>query len=395
MRLWKIVLGVLLVGFALYIIVGEQLAGASADAVVNARLTTLRASISGRVAIPLRSPGARVRRGDALGTLKDPLVDTTRLADLRHEQAKVLAESGRLQASLAAVQASIDRLQARSSSYKIERLRQLEAQVAASKSLAQAARSELELARKALERSTRLRNIEARANLEQAQSRVEVAERALENALAQTAISQVSLDAARDGTLLGDGSNDAQSSEQRIVDLLLRKGEIEAQLAAQSEMAKALETRINAERLLVNRHTAAPITANVNGFVWTLEVADGEIVQRGQELVRLLDCDSTIVTLSVSESVYNSLAAGAPATFRMTGTSQVFEGTVIRLAGTGAEKVYRNLAVAPGERHMQRYDVALSVPALATHPELRCQVGRTGRVFFSRGPLDRIRQLWR
>jgi multidrug resistance efflux pump len=177
--------------------------------------------------------------------------------------------------------------------------------------------------------------------------------------------------------------------------LLLRKREIEAELSAHGEIAKSMEARITVERLLVNRQMAAPITANVNGFVWTLEVADGEIVQRGQELVRLVDCDSMLVTLSVSESVYNSLSAGARATFRMTGTSRVFEGTIIRLAGAGAEDVYSNLAIAPSERHLQRYDVALSVPALATDPELRCLVGRTGRVFFDRSPLNEILELWR
>ena len=79
----------------------------------------------------------------------------------------------------------------------------------------------------------------------------------------------------------------------------------------------------------------------------------------------------------------------------MTGTSRVFEGTIIRLAGAGAEDVYSNLAIAPSERHLQRYDVALSVPALATDPELRCLVGRTGRVFFDRSPLNEILELWR
>jgi multidrug efflux pump subunit AcrA (membrane-fusion protein) len=395
MRLWKIVIGILLVGFALYVIVGEQLAGASADAVVNVRLTTLRAPIAGRVGMPLRSVGIRVRQGDALGMLKDPLVDTKRLADLRNEQARTVAESRRLKTALAAVQEAIGRLRARSSSYKAERVRQLEAQVSASQALSHAARSELELSRKVLERSKRLRGIESTATLEQAQSRAEVAQRALESAIAATAVNQVSLNAARKGTFLGDGSNDAPYSEQRIEDLLLRKREIEAELSAHGEIAKSMEARITVERLLVNRQMAAPITANVNGFVWTLEVADGEIVQRGQELVRLVDCDSMLVTLSVSESVYNSLSAGARATFRMTGTSRVFEGTIIRLAGAGAEDVYSNLAIAPSERHLQRYDVALSVPALATDPELRCLVGRTGRVFFDRSPLNEILELWR
>ena len=64
-----------------------------------------------------------------------------------------------------------------------------------------------------------------------------------------------------------------------------------------------------------------------------------------------------------------------------------------RLAGSGAETVYRNLAVAPSQRHLQRYDVAVDVPGLAEDAGLACAIGRTGRVFFAARPLDWLRGL--
>jgi multidrug resistance efflux pump len=396
MRLLKTAIGILLIGFAGFIIIGEQLSGASADAVVNARLTTVRAPIAGRVSIPAKALGARVQRGDPLGNLSDPLVDRTRLADLINEQSKAAAEIRRLHTALEAVDQSIAKLSDRSKAYQKERIRQLEAQVSASKALTEASRAQLALYRKMFERSSQLssRGIEAQANLEQAQSRVQVAQRELENAQAQMTVNLVGLDAARRGTFLGDGYNDAPYSEQRIGDLLLRKDEIEADLAAQSEISSALEARISAERVLVNRLSSAPLIANVNGIFWTMEIADGEVVQRGQDLLQLVDCDTSVVTLSVSESVYNALTVGASAEFRMTGGSRVFNGTVTRLAGAGAEEIYRNLAIAPSEKHLERYDVALSVPALTADSNLRCQIGRTGRAFFDRGPLDWLLHIW-
>lgn len=396
MRLWKTVLGILLVGFALYTLVGEQIAGASADAVVNARLTTVRAPIAGRAKLQLKTLGARIRKGDPLGSLADSLVDTSNLFDLRNEQTKAETEAQRLRVTLAAIDSSIARLQARSEAYQSGRIRESEAQLTAARATAHASRSELELYKKMLDRSTRLsaQGIEARANFEQAQARVEVARRALESAQAQTAVREVTLDAARRGTFIGDGNNDVPYSDQRLGDLLLRKQEIMAELDAQTRSASALEARIGAERRLINRLSSASLTSNVDGIYWTVEIADGEVVQRGQDLLRLVDCSSTIVTLSVSESVYNSLAAGAVARFRMTGSSKVFEGTVIRLAGAGAADIYRNLAIAPSARHLERYDVALLVPALAADDELGCQVGRTGRVFFDGGPLSWLQRLW-
>lgn len=67
---------------------------------------------------------------------------------------------------------------------------------------------------------------------------------------------------------------------------------------------------------------------------------------------------------------------------------------MLRLAGAGAATVYRNLAVAPSSKHLERYDVTLLVSGLKDDPELACAVGRTGRVFFERRPLDWLRRLF-
>jgi hypothetical protein len=71
----------------------------------------------------------------------------------------------------------------------------------------------------------------------------------------------------------------------------------------------------------------------------------------------------------------------------------LYDGTITRIAGAGAETIYRNLAVAPSIRHLERYDIALLVPELRENTELRCTVGQTGRVFFDTRPLDRMRSL--
>ncbi|NNC27642.1 curli assembly protein CsgC, partial [Salinisphaera sp. USBA-960] len=108
----------------------------------------------------------------------------------------------------------------------------------------------------------------------------------------------------------------------------------------------------------------------------------------------LVNCTSTIITLSVAESVYNRLKIGDLAKFRVSNDQKVLEGTITRLAGSGAETIYRNLAVAPSERHLQRFDVTLVVPAIREDPALACAIGRTGRVFFEARPLDFLRTLW-
>ena len=127
------------------------------------------------------------------------------------------------------------------------------------------------------------------------------------------------------------------------------------------------------------------LTSPVEGRVWEVALGAGEYARKGQDILRLLDCSTMVVTASVGEKDYNNLRVGDPARFRLAGTRTSYDAVVLRLAGSGAATVYNNMAISPGPVHLQRYDVALSVPGLLNDPEANCAVGRTGRLSFSTG----------
>jgi biotin carboxyl carrier protein len=396
MRLTRLIIGALLVIIALFLIAGEQLAGASADAVINARLTTIRAPIAGQLSIERRALGTRVAEGEVLGAVGDPIADNVRLHDLLQERDLVTAEVARLKETVQAIESTVALLHDRSTAYRRDRIRQLEAELSSSRSQAAVAAARVDEAKAAYSRSRQLneRGLETSATYERNHAAQKVAALELEDAQQRAASSEVSLEAARRGTFLGDGYNDAPYSEQQISELSLRLTELKANLKAEESKAQSLGQRIASERLRVNRLSSAQLASNVHGSVWEVLAGNGETVQRGQDIMRLVDCRSTIVTLSVSERVYNRLAQGDRAMFKVSGDGRSFEGSVTRLAGSGAETIYRNLAIAPSQRHLQRYDVTLLVPALREDRGLSCAIGRTGRVFFQARPFDFIRSLW-
>jgi multidrug resistance efflux pump len=396
MRSVKIVAGLVILFLALFIIVREQTAGVSADAFVNARLTTTRAPISGTFDAISRPLGARVNVGDDLGTIADPLVDNVRLSDLQQQRLATKAELDRLTKTAEGLTASIEELGTRAQSYRGERIQQLQAQIDGAEASANAAEARLRYARLSLERSNRLSDQGVRTGeaLEQSRSLAEVAELDLATAQETVRVARINLVAAERGIFLGDGYNDAPYSEQRVSELEVAKDQLQASAAAQATVLGALDLRIRAEQVRVNRLNSASLQANVSGLIWDYLAISGETVQRGQDLLRLVDCQSTIVTLSVTERVYNQITLGSTAQFRMNGSNRLLPGLVTRVAGSGASTVYQNLAIAPSERHLERFDVTLDVPALRQEPELRCLIGRTGRVFFEERPLDWLRRMW-
>lgn len=396
MRSIKIVAGLVLIFIALFVIIKEQTAGVSADAFVNARLTTTRAPIAGTFELVSRPLGARIDRGDTIGTIVDPLVDNVRLADLNQQRLATKAELDRLNATAEGLTSSIEALQTRAENYQRERIEQLKSQIDGAQASAKAAEARLRYARLSLDRSNRLSDQGVRTGeaLEQSRSLAEVAELDLANAQETVRSARINLAAAERGIFLGDGYNDAPYSEQRISELEVQRDQLQSSAAAQASVLEALDARIRAEQLRVNRLSSVSLQANVSGLIWDYLAVSGEAVQRGQDLVTLVDCQSTIVTLSVTERVYNGITLGSSAQFRMNGSDQLLSGVVTRVAGSGASTVYENLAIAPSERHLERFDVTLDVPALRQESELFCLIGRTGRVFFEDRPLDWLRRVW-
>lgn len=383
---WRVVIGVVIAGLAIWVIVGEQLAGASADATINARLVTLRAPVAGDLSMPERGLGTRVERNELIAMVNDRLVDALRLDDLVMERALAEAAVARLREMTAETRAMIERLEERRARYEAERIAELETRLAE-------ARERLAI----LEAGGMPEGLAADVaqGLAEGEGRLPLEPRLpalwLSYARERVLTLEIALRAAREGVFLGDGYNDAPHAEQRRL-------ELEAELAAQTAQLREAEARLeaivareNAERRRVLRLGGAELLSPVTGRFWEALAADGENVQRGDPVARLLDCGSTMVTLSVTENVFNRLKPGDPAVFRPRGSSRIFEGSVERLAGVGAETIYRNLAIAPSARHLERHDVTLSLPGLRNDPEFGCAVGRTGRVFFDARPLDWLR----
>ena len=93
----------------------------------------------------------------------------------------------------------------------------------------------------------------------------------------------------------------------------------------------------------------------------------------------MLDCNAAVVTAAVSESVYNRLRVGQPASFRLRDGSKTLDGRIVHLTGVAAAPA--NFAIAPSALTRESYRVTVKVPDLAK--SATCDLGRTGRVLFS------------
>ena len=159
--------------------------------------------------------------------------------------------------------------------------------------------------------------------------------------------------------------------------------EVRARLEGNKSELAELQSRIDAEARRNDELSSAVIRSTVNGRVWEILTAPGEHVNAGQDLVRLLDCGSAMVTASVSETAYQKLRIGQSATFRPRDGGKELHGRIVGLNGLAA--VSSNSAIQQSVLSREPYHVTLNFPGLTEGAD--CQVGRSGLVQFDTSSL--------
>lgn len=376
-----------LLGIAVVVVFGWEplmtaLQARSAEAVVNARLVTLRSPIEGRIqTVPSGDQIAAAPGGPAREVrIVDHRANRARLDEAERQLAQLRDDRDLLTRRLAAAEAAHRKFADQAATFVSARARQLEARakiLATEISAAEARVSEADATMDIAKNLDRLGGIAKTDVLRQQRDRA-VAREGLQAARARLEETTVELEALRSGVSVGDSYNDRPGSAQKADDMSLRVDDLRAELSgneasiARAELALADETR--RYEMISDVHIPVPEGARI----WELLTAQGEEVRPGQDLVRILDCNAVTVTANVTESVYNRLRIGAPATFRPSDTRLDLTGRVVGLSGMADAS--SNFAIVPTALTKQPFRVTVDVPQLAARAE--CPIGRTGRVTF-------------
>lgn len=381
-KLIKVSIGVVIVAAVGYLPVRALLQTTSTEAIVNARLVTLRAPIEGEVGAGLSSlvVGTQLDPGAPLLKIANRRADRGRLDDLRRLIGQLEGERAALATRNDDLRGLHAELVGQTQAFKEARQRQLDARIAELRSEVAGAGANRAETERALARATSLHESGTITNaaFEKVKRDVTVtteAEAALRHRLTGVEVERAAL--AR-GVFVGDSYNDQPRSSQRADEIAQRLSEVTADIRERDVRLAALRTELAEETRRYEALATTELTAPVRGSVWEVLTAPGETVVRGQELVRLLDCSGLVVTATVGETAYNRLKIGAPARFRLRGESTDHKGRIIGL--TGVATAPANLAIQPAALAKEPYRVTVALPDMARAGP--CDVGRTGRVTF-------------
>jgi multidrug resistance efflux pump len=367
----------------------------SVDAVVNARLVSLRAPIDGRIEDADSAPtiGAAASKGRPMLRIVNSRADRSRLDDLQRTVDQAEAERPVIVKRLSRLKEIHEQISQQARAFQAGRVRQLEERMMDLQAQTSATAASESEATSTLERTRKLAvsGYQTPVAVERAERDAKVAvetQRSLNHRLFGA---KVELEAARRGEYVGDSYNDRPSSVQHAEDLSIRVAETESELSALDQRLAGLRVTLKAEAARYADVSSVVLSSPTEAMVWEVLVSPGEEVRKGQDLLRLLDCSAAIVSVTVRESVFNQLHLGDSAQFRFSGQFGRYTGRIVRMSGIAAPP--DNLAIQATAPSSGGYRIAVSVPELAS---TQCGVGRSGTVVFNpsaaKGTLTSIRE---
>jgi multidrug resistance efflux pump len=355
----------------------------SVEAVVNARLVSLRAPIEGKVEgtdLPA-TIGTEAPKGRPMLRISNSRTDRARLDDLQRTVEQSEAERPIIARRLVRLKEVQDQVLQQARAFQTGRIRELEARIADLKAQASASEASESEATSTFERTKSLAasGYQTAVALERAERDAKIASQNQKSLSHRLFAVAVELEAARRGEYVGDSYNDRPSSLQHADDISIRIAETESELGAHDQRLAKLRSALDAEATRYSELSRAVLSSPADAMVWEVLVSPGEEVSKGQDLMRLLDCSGAVVSVTVRESVFNQLQIGDKAQFRFSGQSKKrYDGTIVRMSGSAAPP--DNLAIQTTGSTSGGYRVAVSVPELAA---ARCGVGRGGTVVFN------------
>jgi multidrug resistance efflux pump len=362
----------------------------SVEAVVNARVITLRAPIDGEVHAGLKPLdfGTSIARGDVLLRIVNRRADRSRVDDLIRQIEQMKDERPGIMARLTNAGMLLKDLTEQTRLFVEARILQLEVRQDELRAEVAAAHARSEEAKTTLDRFTTLasKGWRPRAQLDQAQRDASVAEKLEAVAEKRLEAAGVELATAQRGVFVGGGNNDRPRYMQRADQLEQQVSKLVETLAEHDQRMIRLNGELVKEKARHAVLAAADLIAPVEGSMWEILTAPEEQVHRGQDVLRVLDCGGAVVTAVASESLYKSLRVGSPARFQPLDRQEKLSGKVIRL--TGASVLPVDLAIQPSAPMGDSYHVTIGVPKLVGGQG--CMVGHAGRAFFSDAPFEAI-----
>jgi multidrug resistance efflux pump len=350
------------------------------DAILNGRMTIVRAPTDGYF-VPLSTPlGDVVRTGAKIASLK-PVPDSAQTTAQWAIQSRSEIES--LKSQISTLQGMSGALRDQANAHREARLKLLAADLGAQRENVAAMEARARQAEVVLSRDRRYyaKSPGSGATVQSDRFGESAATLEWQAAKERLEAKQAELAAAGDNAFVGDGYASASYSQQRADQIDLQLVGLKAELMRREAEVAGLNDAMSSDGGSA-KLPAASLTAPASGVLWKISGATGQFVKAGEEVAEIVDCSHFITTVTVADRAYGGVGAGQRVTLKSEGQQKEWTGEVV-WAGAAEGDVAQtlNLALRPSVPSNARYAFVALLDKAPDDADA-CPIGKRGRLYF-------------
>ncbi len=379
----------LMVALAIVVIAVWQLAPLTVsdirpNGVVNAKLVTIQAPISGQLVRAIPDVGEPVSAGSIVTRITDDTEPQALLAQLDGEYQLLRSRKTALVEKLSTLNGLRRELGERvremvTGSMESLHYKMLEAAARQKGWMSVVKERDLSLAR---QKTLLADGHVAKARVEEAESLLEQAQQEVERARADEERYRKESGALEKGVFVGDGQNDVPYSQQRLDEVVLAIADLNVQLTETNGRMASLEKQLRDESARAGRRESMLVRSPIDGLIWRRMATELATVTKNNDLAKILDCSDIRIEVPVDESLSDRMEIGAVVSVRLQGSPETFEGIISGVIGTRAVSPELEYAALPPLLKKDEVLLVVNIPdsGFEDRPETFCNVGRRAEV---------------
>ena len=354
------------------------------NGVVNAKLVTIQAPISGQLVRAIPDVGEPVSAGSIVTRITDDTEPQALLAQLDGEYQLLRSRKTALVEKLSTLNGLRRELGERvremvTGSMETLHYKMLEAAARQKGWMSVVKERELSLRRQ----KTLLEDGHvAQARVDEAESLLEQAQQEVERARADEERYRKETGALEKGVFVGDGQNDVPYSQQRLDEVVLAIADLNVQLTETNGRMASLEKQLRDESARAGRRESMLVRSPIDGLIWRRMATELGTVTKNNDLAKILDCSDIRIEVPVDESLSDRMETGSVVSVRLQGSPETFEGVISGVIGTRAVSPELEYAALPPLLKKDEVLLVVNIPdsGFEDRPETFCNVGRRAEV---------------
>ena len=354
------------------------------NGVVNAKLVTIQAPISGQLVRAIPDVGEPVSAGSIVTRITDDTEPQALLAQLDGEYQLLRSRKTALVEKLSTLNGLRRELGERvremvTGSMESLHYKMLEAAARQKGWMSVVKERDLSLAR---QKTLLADGHVAKARVEEAESLLEQAQQEVERARADEERYRKESGALEKGVFVGDGQNDVPYSQQRLDEVVLAIADLNVQLTETNGRMASLEKQLRDESARAGRRESMLVRSPIDGLIWRRMATELATVTKNNDLAKILDCSDIRIEVPVDESLSDRMEIGAVVSVRLQGSPETFEGIISGVIGTRAVSPELEYGALPPLLKKDEVLLVVNIPdsGFEDRPETFCNVGRRAEV---------------